>query len=235
MSPPFSFRAAFPRQSIERIIMKPEEMTIRRGLFLVLDGVDGAGKTTQLDLLEEWLLKQKHTVVRLRDPGGTAVGERIRTILLDPASHIAMNAESLLYLASRAQLVAESIRPALERGETVLCDRFELSTIVYQGVAGGVDADAIRRACELTRGDCVPDWTGILDLDPAVAAARSSSERDRIERRGLEYHQRVREGFRQEALRDSDRVSLIDAGKGVVEVHRMIRTEAERVLARRRS
>src|SRR5687768_15453154 len=90
------------------------------GLFFVLDGVDGAGKTTQLDLLEDWMLKQKYRVVRLRDPGGTAVGERIRTILLDPASHIGMNAETLLYLASRAQLVAESIRPALERGETVL-------------------------------------------------------------------------------------------------------------------
>jgi dTMP kinase len=208
---------------------------VKAGLFLVLDGVDGAGKTTQLDLLESWLKRQGLTVVRLRDPGGTATGEKIRNILLDPVSHIGMNAETLLYLASRAQLVAESIRPALERGDTVLCDRYELSTIVYQGVAGGVDPAAIRRACTLTRGDCVPDWTGILDLNPDAAAVRSTSERDRIERRGIDYHRKVREGFRQEAMRDPDKVSLIDASRSVDEVHSAIRTEVERVLARHRS
>ena len=222
-------------QSIERFIMKRDEDTNGRGLFLVLDGVDGAGKTTQLDLLEEWLLAQSHSVVRLRDPGGTSLGEKVRSILLDPASHMAMNAETLLYLASRAQLVAESIQPALDRDVTVLSDRYELSTIVYQGLAGGVDPDAIRHACELARGNCIPDWTGILDLDPVAAASRSSRERDRIEQRGMAYHQRVREGFQQEALRDPDRASLIDASRSVVDVHRTIRTEVERVLARRRS
>jgi dTMP kinase len=205
------------------------------GLFLVLDGVDGAGKTTQLDLLERWLRGRGLNIVRLRDPGGTATGEKIRSILLDPASHMSMNAETLLYLASRAQLVSELIRPALERGDVVLCDRYELSTIVYQGVAGGVSPDAIRQACELTRGDCTPDWTGILDLDPTVAATRDARERDRIEQRGLEYFQKVREGFRKEALRNPDRVSLIDASGGVVDVHQAIRVEVDRVLARHRS
>ena len=163
------------------------------------------------------------------------MGEKIRSILLDPASHVSMNAETLLYLASRAQLVGELIRPALKSGDIVLCDRYELSTIVYQGIAGGVSPDAIRHACELTRGDCIPDWTGILDLDPIVAAARDVRERDRIERRGQAYFQRVREGFRQEALRNPERVTLIDAGAGVDDVQKAIQTEVARVLARHRT
>jgi dTMP kinase len=206
-----------------------------RCMFLVLDGVDGAGKSTQLRLLAEWLRGSGHSVICLRDPGGTELGEKIRTILLDPASHISMNAETLLYLASRAQLVTDLIKPALDRGEVVLCDRFELSTIVYQGVAGGVSPDAIRHACELTRGDCVPDWTGILDLDPAAAAMRDVRERDRIERRGVEYFQKVRQGFRQESFRNPERVALIDADGDVDSVHQAIKKEVARVLARHRS
>lgn len=205
------------------------------GLFLVLDGVDGAGKSTQIRLLADWLRGQGRSVVCLRDPGGTELGERIRAILLDPNSQMSMNAETLLYLASRAQLVNELVRPALDAGEVVLCDRYELSTIVYQGVAGGVSPDSIRQACELTRGDCTPDWTGILDLDPTVAAARDVRERDRIEQRGLAYFQKVREGFRREALMNPERVKLIDASGGVEDVHQAIRVEVDRVLARHRT
>jgi dTMP kinase len=207
----------------------------RRGLFLVLDGVDGAGKSTQIRLLDSWLREQGHAVVALRDPGGTELGEKIRSILLDPASTISMNAETLLYLASRAQLVNELIAPALQRGDVVVCDRFELSTIVYQGTAGGVDPEAIRRACELTRGDCVPDWTGILDLDPSIAAARDDRDRDRIERRGIDYFRLVRDGFKKEAARSSSSISLIDANSSVDALQEAIRREVSVVLTRHRS
>jgi dTMP kinase len=200
-----------------------------------LDGVDGAGKSTQVRLLADWLETLGRSVVRLRDPGGTWLGEKLRAILLDPSSNISMNAETLLYLTSRSQLVAEHVRPALERGAVVVCDRYELSTIVYQGVAGGVAADDIRSACQLARGDCVPDWTGILDVDPMKAAAREIRDRDRIERRGPDYFRKVRDGFRREASANPTRVSVIAADRGIDEVFASIQTEVERVLARRRA
>ena len=208
---------------------------VERGLFLVLDGVDGAGKSTQARLLGEWLQSIGNQVVSLRDPGGTWLGEKLRAILLDPHSTLSMNAETLLYLASRSQLVAEHIRPALDRGDVVVCDRYELSTIVYQGVAGGVSTEAIRSACALARGDCVPDWTGVLDMDPGSALDRETRERDRIERRGADYFERVRAGFRAEAAADAGRITLIDASGSVEDVHQRIRSEVERVLARRRA
>src|SRR4051812_9834833 len=117
-------------------VVASEEPLKKRGVFVVLDGVDGAGKSTQLALLEQWLTSVGRSVVRIRDPGGTELGEKIRSVLLDPSSRISMNAETLLYFASRAQLISEIIGPALERGDVILCDRYELSTIVYQGFAG---------------------------------------------------------------------------------------------------
>ena len=207
----------------------------RQGVFLVLDGVDGAGKSTQVRLLGDWLESQGRRVVRLRDPGGTWLGEKLRAILLDPASHLSMNAETLLYLTSRSQLVAEHILPALKRGDVVVCDRYEFSTIVYQGHAGGVPVEAIRRACELARGECVPDWTGVLDLDPTEAAAREERDRDRIERRGVEYFRQVRKGFQMEAAAAPDRISLIDARGNIEDVQQAVRREVERVLARDRA
>ena len=179
-----------------------------RGRFIVLDGPDGAGKTTQLQLLAERLEADGLTVRRLRDPGGTAVGEKVRRILLSHESgEIVPTCETLLFMASRAQLVAEHIRPAIEAGQVVLCDRFVSATVAYQG-ASGVQADRIIKIWQVAGEGFWPDLTIVLDLPPEAglrrvgqrngASAREQAAEaggDRMENRGRVYHRRVREIF----------------------------------------
>lgn len=204
------------------------------GVFLSLDGLDGTGKSTQLRLLVDWLRSENGNVVECRDPGGTAAGEEIRRLLLNPGSVIAPLAETLLYMASRAQLLAEVVRPALERGAVVVCDRFLLATIVYQGHAGGLDPELIRKMGLMATDGLWPDWTGVLDLDPDEAAARRTGPADRIEGRPAEYHRRVRAGFLAEGRRDPDRIAIINAGREPFLVHADIVREVGRVLDSRR-
>lgn len=200
------------------------------GTFLSLDGLDGTGKSTQLRLLTEWLERRGDPVTCCRDPGGTAAGDEIRRLLLDPSSTIGPVSEMLLYMASRAQLVDEVIGPALARGEVVLCDRFLLSTIVYQGHAAGLDPQMIREVGAVATRGVLPDWTGVLDLDPSAAAARRQSPPDRIEARSADFHRKVREGFLAEARRDPRRIRIIEASRDAASVHRSIVQEVERVL-----
>src|SRR5438270_13318961 len=144
-----------------------------RGLFIALDGPDGGGKTTQAARLVDWLRAQRFEVVACRDPGGTDLGDRLRAILLDRATvHLALRAEMLLYMASRAQLVEEVIRPALEPGRVVVSDRFLLATIIYQGYAGGLDPGEIARVGRIATGELLPDLTIVLDTAPELARAR---------------------------------------------------------------
>jgi dTMP kinase len=166
------------------------------GFFLVLDGPDGGGKTTQAARLADWLRGRGFDVVTCRDPGGTALGNRLRAILLerDPVA-ISLRAEMLLYMASRAQMVVEVIRPALEAGRVVVCDRFTLSTIVYQGYAGGLGISQVDLIGQTATDQLQPDLTLILDLPTQAARARVGPARDRIEDRPADYHERVREGF----------------------------------------
>ena len=171
-----------------------------RGKFIVLDGPDGAGKTTQLELLARRLEADGLEVCRVRDPGGTAVGDKIREILLSPESgEISPACEMLLFMASRAQLVAKRIRPAIEAGQVVLCDRFVSATVAYQG-ASGVSADRIVEIWQVAGEAFWPDLTIVLDLPPATGLQRVSQRNgtaagDRMERRPDAYHQRVREIF----------------------------------------
>ena len=172
------------------------------GRFIVLDGPDGSGKSTQIALLRDHLAAAGADVLCVHDPGATAVGEKIRSILLDPKqTHLSPIAETLLFMASRAQLVAEKVRPALAAGKVVLCDRFISATIAYQG-ASGVPADLIVRVGELAVGNLWPDLTIILDLPAEVGMARAARRGagDRVESRAMAYHDEVRENFR--ALRD---------------------------------
>ena len=200
------------------------------GLFLVLDGMDGAGKSTQLELLAKWLGNQGEKVVQCRDPGGTLIGEAIRSLLLSPESEMVPSTEMLLYMASRAELVASVIRPALDTGQVVLCDRFLLSTVVYQGHAGGLDPAMIWRMGKEATGGLLPDWTGVLDLDPAECRRRQSGPADRIEQRSLDYHARVRTGFVAEAERAPERITLLNANRPVEMVHEEICREVARAL-----
>jgi len=167
------------------------------GKFLVLDGPDGSGKSTQIAMLAAALTEAGADVETVRDPGGTLVGDRIREILLDPGSgEIAPECETMLFMASRAQLVAECVRPALAAGRTVLCDRFVSSTLAYQG-ATGIAAGTIVSAADAAIGGCWPDVTVVLDLSASAGLARigDPDQHDRMEAKGLEYHEKVRRGF----------------------------------------
>jgi dTMP kinase len=213
-----------------------------RGRFLVIDGPDGAGKSTQIAMLAAFLRERGLAVAQTRDPGGTAVGDRIRAILLDNAhAEMAVACETMLYMASRAQLVAEVIRPALERGACVLCDRFVSSTIAYQG-AGGADIEAIRRVAEVAVGGVWPDLTVILDLGhdeglrraaervpcpslspPVGARGHVRPALDRMESKGDLFHQRVREMFLAQAKEEPDKFAVIDAAGTVEQVQSRLR------------
>jgi len=181
------------------------------GRFIVIDGPDGAGKTTQVDRLAGWLVAQGVSIVRTCDPGGTAIGNRIRQILLDPAAkEMSVQCETMLYMASRAQLVAEVIRPALAGKACVLCDRFISATIAYQG-AGGTDTDEILAVATVAVGNTLPDLTIILDIDSETGLARINTNLDRMESKDLAFHRRVREGFLRQVRESPDRAIVISA------------------------
>jgi dTMP kinase len=212
------------------------------GFFLVLDGPDGGGKTTQAARLADWLRERGLDVVTCRDPGGTALGNRLRNIVLDPDSvPISLRAETLLFMASRAQMVEEIIRPALKSGHIVVCDRFLLATIVYQGHAGGVDPAEIAAVGRSATGGLLPDLTIVLDVSPETARDRVGPARDRIEDRPSDYQNRVRAGYVEAAASDPARdglsslypapVVLVDATAGPDQVFEAIQREVERVLA----
>lgn len=190
-----------------------------RGRFIVLDGPDGCGKSTQLSRLAAWCDRRGVEVEEVREPGGTAIGERIRAILLDPAcSEMDLRCEMLLYMASRAQLCAERIRPALAAGRLVLSDRFTSSTLAYQGTAGGLSFEEIARVAAIAAEGASPDLTIVLDADESVASARLSPHLDRIEQRGMAFHRRVREGFLEQVRRWPQRYRLVESNAGPDEV-----------------
>lgn len=200
------------------------------GAFLCLEGLDGTGKSTQIRLLTQWLDDHGFPYVQCRDPGHTTVGEQLRNILLDPQTCVCMTCEMLLYMAARAQMVHEVIRPALEAGKVVVCDRFLMSTIVYQGHGGGLEPEQIRLVGALATEGLMPDWTAVLDLDPHQAAKRRVGAADRIESRSVEFQQQVRQGYLAEVRRDPQRATLIDASVSPEQVHQQILTEVRRVL-----
>jgi dTMP kinase len=192
--------------------------------FISLDGIDGAGKSAQIRPLVDWLRGRGLAVTTCRDPGSTATGDAIRAILLDRHDlHLDACAEMLLYMAARAQLVAEVIRPALARGEWVVSDRYLLANIVYQGHAGGLDPDAIRGVGAVATGGLAPDLVLVLDVDLETAARRLARPLDKLENRGDGYRARLRAGYRAEAAADPARIQIVDAAAGVEEVAGRIR------------
>lgn len=194
---------------------------VRAGRFITVEGIDGCGKSTQARLLVEELERAGYDVLALREPGGVAISEKIRALLLDPANaEMSATCELLLYEAARAQLVHEVVAPALAQGRMVVCDRFYDSTTAYQGYAGGVPLDAVERANALAVGDFQPALTLVFDIDPALAAERTVSRaQDRMEAKGMEYQRRVAEGFRAVAAANPDRVKLIDASRDIDAIH----------------
>lgn len=182
-----------------------------RPMFISLDGLDGAGKSTQCRLLADWLRGRGHPVVECVDPGGTEVGAVLRDLLLHQRGQLSLPCEALLFMASRAQLVAEVIRPALEAGQCVVSDRFLLANVVYQGHAGGLDPIQLWQVGALATQGLEPDLTFVLDIPLEQATLRRKPQSDRLESRQTEYHQKVREGFLAEARRRPDKIIVIDA------------------------
>lgn len=196
----------------------------RRGVFLSLEGTDGVGKSTQVAKLVERLRSAGREVVSLREPGGTQLSERIRTILLDPAEDdMCAECELLLFEASRAQLVREVIEPSLTRGAVVVCDRFFDSTFAYQAGGRGLDAAMVRRANGLGCCGVVPSRTLVLDLDATEALARATRQgADRLEAEGVRFQGRVRAAYLELSREEPDRVRLVDASGSEDQVARRV-------------
>ncbi len=200
-------------------------------MFFSFDGVDGVGKSTQVALFVQWLRDQGHSVVACRDPGSTALGEAVRGILLERNEiPIHRRSEMFLYMAARAQLVEEVIRPALAAGSIVVSDRFLLANVVYQAHAGGLDVDEVWRVGATAVAGVMPDVTVVLDMDVDAAATRLQRSLDRMEAQGLEYLRRVRQGFLTEAQAHPDTIRVIDAARDIDAVQAEIRALAARYL-----
>ena len=197
-------------------------------MFLCFDGVDGVGKSTQSRAFCQWLRELGRDVVNCRDPGSTELGEALRKIVLeDHGTPLHRRSEMLLYMAARAQLVEEVIRPALDAGKDVVCDRFLLANVVYQGHAGGLDVDDVWQIGQLATANIEPDLTILLDMDADSAACRINREKDRMESQGLDYLRRVRDGYLAEARRRPDWIVVIDAAREADLVHAEIRHTVE--------
>ncbi|MEX2185892.1 MAG: dTMP kinase, partial [Pirellulales bacterium] len=193
--------------------------------FFSFDGIDGVGKSTQIERFVGWLREGGREVVACRDPGSTPLGEAVRDILLHREEiPLASRAEMLLYMAARAQLVAEVIQPALAAGKTVVCDRYLLANVVYQGHAGGLDVDQLWQVGRIATANVEPALTFVLDMDSDAAAARLTGAADRLEKRGGDYRRRLRAGYLAEADRN-ERIVVIDAGGSIEEVAEQIRTQ----------
>jgi len=207
-------------------------------VFITLEGIDRSGKTTQAALLHEALGPE---ALLLREPGGTDVGERVRELLKDPDTELDPRAELLLFCAARAQLCASVIRPALDEGRDVICDRFIDSTAAYQGAARGLGVDLVAGLSEIAIAGCRPDLTLLLRIDPAGAEARgqqrlaagSDDGSDRFEGEGIEFQRTVAAAYDELAARHRDRITVIDAEGSVEDVHRRVMQTVEQVAGSR--
>jgi dTMP kinase len=186
-------------------------------VFVTFEGLDGSGKTTQADLLRERLEADGLEVVATREPGGTELGEQIRDLLLH-GGHVTPWAEALLYAASRAQHVDETIRPALERGAAVVCDRYVDSSVAYQGAGRGLGIDRVLDLNLAAVDGLLPDRTFLLLLDPGEVASRIARDHDRLEREGDDFRRRVDAGYRELAARFPERIVFLDAMRPVEEL-----------------
>lgn len=198
--------------------MTPRQTT-SRGAFITFEGGDGAGKTTQVELVERWLSPRE--VVRTFEPGGTALGSEIRSLLLH-GEELDSRTEALLFAADRAHHVASTVRPALERGAVVLCDRYIDSSVAYQGVGGTLDAEEVRKLSLWATRDLRPHLTVVLDIDPSIGLGRAGAAPDRMERKSIDFHRAVRESYLDQAALDPARYLVLDATNSVEELHATI-------------
>ncbi|MGI6501504.1 MAG: dTMP kinase [Anaerostipes sp.] len=196
------------------------------GLFITMEGPDGAGKSTQIDLLRDYLLEKGYDIIVCREPGGTEISESIRQIILNKDyTKMGNMTELLLYAAARAQLVEEVIRPAIEEGKVVICDRFLESSVVYQGIARGMGIELVYKVNEYAIGDMMPDLTVMIDLDAeeGIQRKKNQTELDRMERESIEFHEKVVDGYRSLLNQGLDRIKKVDGMQPVDAIQTRIR------------
>lgn len=198
-------------------------MKDKKGLFITFEGIDGCGKSTQIDLLKDWFEKRGDEVILTLEPGGSDLGKELRQILLHHKGFVDSTCELFLFLADRSQHVATVIKNNLQEGKVVLCDRFIDSTIAYQGFARGGDLDKLNRLNDTAIQGCYPDITFVLDLDVETAQKRVGSKKDRMEQEDLSFHKSVRQGYLALARINPKRIKVIDAAKPIEEVFSQIR------------
>lgn len=193
-----------------------------KGLFITFEGADGCGKTTQLMLLAKYLKAQGREVVVTREPGARGLGEKIREILLNYDGEVSSRAEAFMFLADRAQHIDVIVNPAIKSGKIVLCDRHTDSSVAYQGYGRRLDIDEIKRLNSIATNGKKPDMTLIFDIDVETSMARVGDTKDRMESAGIEFFNRVRNGYLEIAKQEPNRVKVLDASKSIEEIHKIV-------------
>lgn len=193
-----------------------------QGLFITFEGPDGCGKTTQMNLLAQYFEKKGKKVVLTREPGGKGLGEKVREILLNYNGEVSDRCESFLFLADRAQNIDIIVKPAVKQGEIVLCDRHIDSTVAYQGYGRGLDINEINMLNNLATGGKKPDLTLVFDVDVETSMKRVGKEKDRMESAGIDFHNRVRNGYLELAKQEPTRIKVLNATKTIEEIHEKV-------------
>ena len=191
---------------------------MKKGFFITFEGADGCGKTTQSKLVQEYLEKKGYEVIWTREPGAKGLGQKIRELLLHYDGDVAPVCEAFLFLADRAQHIEQLIKPAVEAGKVVICDRHTDSTIAYQGYGRGEDIKQLKYLNELATGGMKPDLTIVFDVSTEIAQLRVGNEKDRMESAGIEFHKKVRQGYLEIAKQEPDRIKVVNADNSIEEV-----------------
>ena len=203
---------------------------MQKGLFITFEGADGCGKSTQMKLLKEYLLSKGYEIVETREPGGKGLGERIRDILLNYDGEVSNRCESFLFLADRAQNIDVIVKPAIQQGKIVLCDRHTDSSVAYQGYGRGLNIDEINRLNNLSTGGLKPDLTYVFDVDIETSMQRVGTEKDRMESSGKEFFNKVRNGYLELAKQEPERIKVIDSTKPIEDVFADVLKELDALL-----
>ena len=203
---------------------------MKKGLFITLEGADGCGKTTQLNLLKEYLTNKGYEIVLTREPGGKGLGEKLREILLNYDGEVSDRCEAFLYLADRAQNIDTIIKPAINSGKIVLCDRHTDSSVAYQGYGREQNIDNINMLNELAVNGVHPNLTIVFDIDTETSMARVGTEKDRLESAGFEFHKRVRDGYLEIAKQNQQRIKVVDASQSIEDVQKDVIKIVEEVV-----
>lgn len=195
---------------------------MEKGLFITFEGCDGCGKTTQLELLAKYLQDKGYDVIVTREPGARGLGETLREILLNYDGEVSSNCESFLFLADRAQHIDTIVKPAIDAGKIVLCDRHIDSTAAYQGYGRGLDLEQINYLNNIATSGLKPDLTLLFDVDIETSMARVGKNKDRMESAGIEFQEKVRRGYLELAKKEPERIKVFDSGKTIEQLHQEV-------------